>query len=112
VPVLDVFVTVIALVGPFVAGAMVGYWLRGGRVQVMLALTIGVLLTLAGLGIWYMDAPTSAARCYECSEYWGRWMDETMVTVWLPLTLILWSTGVAAGSSKQQRPRPHSRATA
>jgi hypothetical protein len=39
-------------------------------------------------------------------------MDETMVTVWLPLTLILWSAGVAAGSSKQQRPRPHSRATA
>ncbi|MGH3114420.1 MAG: hypothetical protein ACRDOP_13245 [Gaiellaceae bacterium] len=39
--------------------------------------------------------------CYECSQYRGRWMDETVLTVWLPLTLSLWSLGVAAGASKR-----------
>jgi hypothetical protein len=73
---------------------------------VIAAVGIGVILTLGGLGIWYLDAPTDPKgyECYECSEYWGRWMDETMFSVWLPLTLILWSGGVAVGASKR-RPR-------
>jgi hypothetical protein len=85
-------------------GGSAGYWLGRTPIGVVAALSGGVLLTLGGLGLWYLDAPTSVLECYECNEYWGRWMDETMFTVWLPLTLTLWALGVAVGSSNR-RPR-------
>jgi hypothetical protein len=103
---LDVFVTVLALAGPLVIGAVVGFWLGRGWLGVLAAVGIGVLLTLGGLAVWYLDAPKSVTDCYECSEYWGRWMDQTMFTTWLPLTLSLWSLGVALGASKRRPDTP------
>jgi hypothetical protein len=95
-------VTALALTGPLVLGAVFGYWLGRSGLGVTAALGIGGVLTLVGLGIWYADAPTSPVDCLDCSGYWGRWMDETMFTRWLPLTIVLWSVGVAMGVSKRR----------
>jgi hypothetical protein len=97
----DVFVTVLALVGPVVLGAALGHRLGRGWLGVFAAVGVGVLLTLGALVIWYLLAPKSVTGCYECSEYWGRWMDQTMFTTWLPLTLSLWSLGVVVGATKR-----------
>jgi hypothetical protein len=102
----DVFVAVLALLGPVVLGAAVGHRLGRGWLGVFAAVGVGVLLTLGGLVIWYLDAPKSVTDCYECSEYWGRWMDETMFTTWLPLTLSLWSLGVVIGATKRRPGSP------
>ena len=48
----------------------------------------------AALGV---AAPTSVYDCYECSEYWGRWLDPGTLTVWLPLTMGLWCAGTLLG---------------
>jgi len=101
-PASDVFVTVIAPVGPLAVGGVFDYWLGRGWLGILPALAIGGLLTAGGLGIWYADAPSSFADCYECSEYWGRWMDETMFTIWLPLTVFLWAVGVVVGASRRR----------
>lgn len=101
-PVVDAFLTLFILVAPFAAGAVLGYWLGRGWLGVVVAFALGFVLTLGGLGVWYLDAPRSSDDCYECNEYWGRWMDETMFTIWLPLTLILRSVGLAVGASKRR----------
>jgi hypothetical protein len=67
------------------------------RIGLAAALGIGAVLALGGLGVWYLDAPTSPEDCYECGEYWGRWMDATMFNTWLPMTLVLWTVGVFIG---------------
>ena len=99
-------ITVILIVGPVTVGAGLGYLLGRAWMGVLSALVTGSVLTAGGLLLWYLDAPTddpTGSECYECGEYWGRLMDQTMFTVWLPMTLILWTIGVGIGASRRRR---------
>jgi hypothetical protein len=102
----DGLLTVLMLVAPVVVGRVFGHWLGRKWIGVTAAVLVGVLLTFGGLGLWYLDAPVNPGPydCYECSQYWGRWMDTTMFMVWLPLTILLWSVGVAWAVAKRRVP--------
>jgi hypothetical protein len=94
---------ILIVVGPLALGSICGSLLGRTSIGIVAALALGIALTLGGLAIWYLDAPTDPTECLDCSEYWGRWMDETMFTRWLPLTLALWTLGVFFGARRRAR---------
>jgi hypothetical protein len=92
--------------GPWGVGWFLGY--RFGRTTWGLLAVIAAGLVVTGLALlaFFLTAPTSPADCRECSEYFGRWLDYTMVEQWPIYTAASWGfAALFAGTVARDRLR-------
>ena len=112
VPSLDFTIGVLMIAGPWVFGALLGYFLAPRRFGLVMAIGVGLVLTALGLLGFFLTAPTSPADCRECSEYFGRWIDYSLVREWPIYTALAWSVAAAFGAMRAERtPRDRSTST-
>ena len=96
------------IVGPWVFGALAGFAFGRVRFGLIAAIGLGLVLTAAGLFGFFITAPASPGEaCYECSEYFGRWLDYTMVEEWPIWTALSWSIAAVLGWARANPRSPY-----